>query len=160
MKKPLIVLLALVLAACAQQATSPQNPDAPLSAQTTRSAARQQADIEAAISVLLYLSESEYPWTYDPVPKPRPSDWLASWEGNELEQRRSFRDFFSQLKDPDLTGDDAARYQQLEKVLRKYFNHLEVYWVIDPANPVRVRLVILGKNRLGVFALETVSIET
>jgi len=45
-------------------------------------------------------------------------------------------------------------------VLRQHFNHLTVYWVVDPADPVAVRVVILGQNRLGVFALETVSIET
>ncbi len=46
------------------------------------------------------------------------------------------------------------------RVLRRNFNHLTVYWVIDPADPVAVRVVILGQNRLGVFALETLSIET
>ncbi len=158
MNKPLLALvLALTLASCGQQTTPPPNT-APL--ESARSADRQGADIEAAISGLLYLSESEYPWTYNPVPKPRLSDWLSSWEGSTPQQRRTFRAFFRQLKDPALTGDDAERYRVLERVLRRHFNHLTVYWVIDPADPVAVRIVILGQNRLGVFALETVSIET
>ena len=136
----------------------PRTPPAPL--ESARRAERQGADIEAAISGLLYLSENDYPWTYNPVPKPRLSDWLRSWEGSTLEQRRTFGAFFRQLKDPALTGDDAERYRVLERVLRQHFNHLTVYWVVDPADPVAVRMVILGQNRLGVFALETVSIET
>ncbi len=72
MNKPLLAfVLALTLAACGQQ-TAPA-PDAAL-LQPARSATRQQADIEAAISGLLYLSESEYPWTYNPIPKPDLSD--------------------------------------------------------------------------------------
>lgn len=153
-----VPLLALVLAACGQ--STPPRADLAPTAQPERSAARQQADIEAAVDGLLYLSESDYPWTYNPVPKPRLSDWLESREGLELEQRRSFKAFFDQLTDPDATGDDAERYRRLERTLRRHFSRLTVYWIIDPADPVRVRLVILGKNRLGVFALETVSIET
>lgn len=57
MNKPL-----LALASCGQQITPPPNT-APL--ESARSADRQQADIEAAISGLLYLSESDYPWTYN-----------------------------------------------------------------------------------------------
>lgn len=151
-------LLALVLAACAQDVVTRPAPDpAELSVQTNR-LERQQDDIGAAINGLLYLSESDYPWTYNPVPKPCLSDWLASWEGLQLEQRRSFRAFFDQLTDPNATGKDAEHYRRLERTLRRHFERLTVYWLIDPADPVRV--VILGKNRFGVFALSTISIET
>lgn len=153
-------LLTLALAACAQDvATWPAPEPAELSVQANR-LERQQADIEDAIAGLFYLSESDYPWTYNPVPKPSLSEWLASWEGSTLEQRRGFRAFFDQLTDPNATGDDAKRYRRLEQVLRRHLNHLTVYWLIDPADPVRVRVVILGTNRFGVFALSTISIET
>lgn len=153
-------LLFLALAACAQDVvTRPAPEPAELSVQANR-LERQQADIEAAIAGLFYLSESDYPWTYNPVPKPNLSEWLASWEGFHLEQRRGFEAFFNQLTDPNATGDDAERYRRLERTLRRHFNHLTTYWVIDPADPVRVRVVILGTNRFGVFALSTISIET
>lgn len=160
MYKILASLLALVLAACAQDVvTRPALEPAELSVQTNR-LEQQHADIEAATNGLLYLSEGDYPWTYNPVPKPRLGDWLVSWEGFELEQRRSFRAFFDQLTDPNATGNDAVRYRRLERTLRRHFERLTVYWVIDPADPVQVRVVILGKNRFSVFALSTISIET
>ena len=154
------LLLALVLGACSQGVpTQPAPEPAELSVQANR-LERQHADIEAAINGLLYLSESERPWTYNPVPKPRLSDWLASWEGLQLEQRRGFRALFDQLTDLGATGTDAERYGRLERVLKRHFRHLTVYWVTDLANPVEVGVVVLGENRFGVFALSTLSIET
>lgn len=161
MCRPLPALfLALVLGACSQGVvTQPAPEPTELTVQTNR-LERQHANIEAAIDSLLYLSESERPWTYNPVPKPLLSDWLASWEGHQLEQRRGFRALYDQLTDPGATGADAARYRRLERVLKRHFRYLTVYWVTDPANPVEVGVVVLGENRFGVFALSTVSIET
>lgn len=161
MYKLLALLLALVLAACGQ-ATPPQVVDITPTAQTERSAARQQADIEAAIGglPLQYLSESESPWVYNRVPKPSFAAWLASWEAQGIEQRRSFQKFFKQLENPLYTNIDAERYRVLEQVLRRHLNHLTIYWIIDPANPAEVQVVILGRNRFGVFALSAISVET
>ena len=58
------------------------------------------------------------------------------------------------------TGVDAERYTVLERTLRRHLDYLRVYWITDPATPYEVHIVILGKNRFGVFALSTVSIET
>lgn len=159
-KTLLALLLAFGLAACSQSVLTQPEP-AELSGQTDR-LERQHRDIEAALGglTLQYLSESEYPWTYNPVPKPSFDAWFAEWEGREVEQRRTFRYFFKQLKNPLYTNIDAERYRRLEQVLRRHLNRLTVYWVIDPANPVEVRVVILGENRFGVFALSTISIET
>ena len=156
----LAVLFTFGLAACSQGVVTQPEP-ADLAVQMNR-LERQHRDIEAALGglTLQYLSESEYPWTYNPVPKPSFAAWLATWEGQEVEQRRTFKYFFKQLKNPLYTNIDAERYRRLEQVLRRHLNHLTVYWVIDPANPVEVQLVILGENRYGVFALSTVSIET
>ena len=159
MNKVAILLLVALLAACSQSVEIPAPTE--LSVQAHR-LERQRADIEAVIGnlTLQYLSESEYPWTYNPVPKPSFDAWFAGWEGQHVEQRRSFRYFFKQLKNPLYTNTDAERYRQLERVLRRHLNHLTVYWVTDPADPYEVQVVILGKNRYGVFALSTISIET
>lgn len=156
----LAVLLAFGLAACSQGVVTPPEP-AELNVQANR-LERQHRDIEAALGglTLQYLSESEYPWTYNRVPKPSFAAYFAEWEGQNVEQRRSFREFFNRLKDPLYTNIDAERYRRLERVLRRHLNHLTVYWVTDPENPYEVQVVILGENRFGVFALSTVSIET
>ncbi len=161
MYKSAILFLAVLLAACSQQIGVSTPEPTELSVQTHR-LARQQADIEAALSepTLQYLSESEYPWTYNPAPKPSFAAWFASWEAQQVEQWRTFRYFFKQLKNPLYVDVDAERYRQLERVLRRHLNHLMVYWVTDPERPYEVQVVIPGQNRYGVFALSTLSIET
>jgi hypothetical protein len=154
-----VLLLTLMLAGCGNSVVTP--PPTELSVQRDR-LERQHREIEAALGgpTLQYLSESEYPWTYNPVPKPSFDAWFAEWEGRSVEQHQSFNHFFKQLKNPLYTNIDAKRYRQLERTLRRHLNHLTVYWVTDPANPALVQVVILGKNRFGVFVLSTLSIET
>ena len=155
-----VLLLAFALAACGQ-AVVPQPGPAELSVQATR-LERQHREIRAALGglTLQYLSESEYPWVYNPVPKPSFAAYLAGWEGQDVAQRRSFTEFFRQLRNPLYTDIDAERYTVLERTLRRHLDYLRVYWVTDPENPYEVQIVILGKNRFGVFALSTISIET
>ena len=85
---------------------------------------------------------------------------MPGWEGKDVTQRRSFTEFFRQLRNPLYTDIDAERYTVLERTLRRLLDYLRIYWVTDPAAPYEVQIVILGKNRFGVFALSTVSIET
>ena len=153
------LFLTFALAAC--QSALPEPKPAELSAQTTR-LELQHKEIKAAIGglTLQYLSESEYPWVYNPVPKPSFADYFAEWEGQDALQRRSFTEFFRQLRNPLYTDIDAERYTVLERTLRRHLDYLRVYWVTDPENPYEVQIVILGKNRFGVFALSTISIET
>ena len=153
-----VLFLAFTLAACSQSAVS---EPAALSTQATR-LERQHKEIRAALGglTLQYLSESEYPWVYHPVPKPSFAAYLAAWEGKDVTQRRSFTEFFRQLRNPLYTDIDAERYTVLEQTLRRHLDYLRIYWVTDPADPYEVQIVILGKNRFGVFALSTISIET
>ncbi len=154
------LLLALALAACGQ-AVPPQPEPAAVSVQATR-LERQHREIRAALGglTLQYLSESEHPWVYSPVPKPSFAAYLAEWKGKDALQRRSFTEFFRQLRNPMYTDIDAERYTVLERTLRRHLDYLRIYWVTDPENPYEVQVVILGKNRFGVFALSTISIET
>ena len=113
---------------------------------------------------LLYLSESERPWTYTLLEGATFTDFEALQAGKVLEQRRTFTDFFSQLSQIP-TGNPvgtrtAKRYFRLGNLLERRFSSLKVYWVTDPVNPVEVQLVIVGINRFGAAMLETVSIET
>ena len=153
-----VLFLAFTLAACSQSAVS---EPAALSTQATR-LERQHKEIRAALGglTLQYLSESEYPWVYHLVPRPSFAAYLAAWEGKDVTQRRSFTEFFRQLRNPLYTDIDAERYTVLERTLRRHLDYLRIYWVTDPAAPYEVQIVILGKNRFGVFALSTVSIET
>ncbi len=153
------LLLTFALAAC--QSAVPEPEAAELGAQATR-LERQHKEIRAALGglTLQYLSESEHPWVYNPVPKASFAAYLAGWESQDVQQRRSFTEFFRQLRNPLYTDVDAERYTVLERTLRRHLDYLRVYWVTDPADPYRVQIVILGKNRFGVFALSTLSIET
>ena len=153
-----VLFLAFTLAACSQNAVS---EPAALSTQATR-LELQHKEIRAALGglTLQYLSESEYPWVYHLVPRPSFATYLAAWEGKDVTQRRSFTEFFRQLRNPLYTDIDAERYTVLERTLRRHLDYLRVYWVTDPENPYEVQIVILGKNRFGVFALSTISIET
>lgn len=156
----LSALLAFALAACGQTAV-PQPDPATVSAQATR-LELQHKEIRAALGglTLQYLSESEHPRVYNPVPKPSFAAYLAGWKGKDVAQRRSFTEFFRQLRNPMYTDIDAERYTVLERTLRRHLDYLRVYWVTDPADPYEVQIVVLGKNRFGVFALSTISIET
>ena len=153
------LFLTFALAAC--QSALPEPKPAELSAQATR-LELQHKEIRAAIGglTLQYLSESEYPWVYNSVPKPSFAAYFAGWEGKDVVQRRSFTEFFRQLRNPLYTDIDAERYTVLERTLRRHQDYLRIYWVTDPADPYEVQIVILGKNRFGVFALSTISIET
>lgn len=151
--------LTFALAAC--QSAVPEPEPAKLGAQATR-LERQHKEIRAALGglTLQYLSESEHPWVYNPVPKPSFAAYLAEWKGKDVTQRRSFTEFFRQLRNPLYTDIDAERYTVLERTLRRHLDYLRIYWVTDPADPYEVQIVILGKNRFGVFALSTLSTET
>ena len=153
------LFLTFALAAC--QSAVPEPEPAELGAQTHR-LERQHQEIRAALGglTLQYLSESEYPWVYNPIPKPSFAAYLAGWEGKDVVQRRSFTEFFKQLRNPLYTDVDAERYTVLERTLRRHLDYLRIYWVTDPADPYEVQIVILGKNRFGVFALRAVSVET
>jgi len=129
-----------------------------------RTPQEQKATLERALDGLLYLSESDRPWTYTLLEGAGFADFEALQTGKSLEQRRTFADFFTQLSQIPV-GDPvgtrlAKRYFRLGKLLERRFTTLRVYWVIDPTNPVEVHLFIVGINRFGAALLETVSIET
>jgi len=133
-------------------------------ARVRRTPSEQKATLERALDGLLYLSESERPWTYTLLEGATFTDFEALQAGKVLEQRRTFTDFFSQLSQIP-TGNPvgtrtAKRYFRLGNLLERRFSSLKVYWVTDPVNPVEVQLVIVGINRFGAAMLETVSIET
>ena len=111
------ILLAFALAAC--QSAVPEPEPAELGAQATR-LERQHKEIRAALGglTLQYLSESEHPWVYHPVPKPSFAAYLAEWKGKDVARRRSFTEFFRQLRNPLYTDLDAERYTVLERALR------------------------------------------
>ena len=139
-------------------------PETALEAQVRRTPTEQKAALERALDGLLFLSESERPWTYHLLEGGSFADFEALQAGKTLEQRRSFTDFFTQLSRIPV-GDPvgtrlARRYFRLGQLLERRFTSLRVYWVHDPANPVEVHLFIVGLNRFGAALLETVSIET
>jgi len=139
-------------------------PDAESEARVRRTPFEQKATLEKALDGLLFLSESERPWTYTLLEGGNFADFAALQAGKSLEQRRTFADFFAQLSRVP-TGDPvgtrlARRYFRLGQLLERRFTSLRVYWVHDPANPVEVHLFIVGINRFGAALLETVSIET
>ena len=139
-------------------------PETALEARVRRTLTEQKVALEKALNGLLYLSESERPWTYTLLEGGGFADFEALQAGKSLEQRRSFTDFFTQLSQIPV-GDPvgtrlARRYFRLGQLLERRFLNLKVYWVTDPANPVEVHLFIVGINRFGAALLETVSIET
>ena len=133
-------------------------------ARLRRTPTEQKATLERALDGLLYLSESDRPWTYTLLEGATFADFEALQSGKLLEQRRTFTEFIGQLSQIP-AGDPvgtriAKRYFRLGKLLERRFSSLKVYWVLDPANPVEVQLYIVGINRFGAALLETVSIET
>ena len=72
-------------------------PETALEARVRRSPMEQKATLEKALNGLLYLSESERPWTYTLLEGGSFTDFEALQAGKTLEQRRSFTDFFAQL---------------------------------------------------------------
>ena len=133
-------------------------------ARLRRTPSEQKATLERALDGLLYLSESDRPWTYTLLEGATFTDFEALQAGKVLEQRRTFTEFIGQLSqipmgDP-LGTRTARRYFRLGQLLERRFSSLKVYWVVDPANPVEVHLYIVGINRFGAALLETVSIET
>ncbi len=139
-------------------------PETALEARVRRTPTEQKATLERALDGLLYLSESERPWTYTLLEGGTFADFEALQAGKTLEQRRTFADFFTQLSQIP-TGDPvgkrlARRYFKLGQLLEHRFTSLKVYWVHDPASPVEVHLFVVGVNRFGAALLETVSIET
>ena len=133
-------------------------------ARLRRTPTEQKATLERALDGLLYLSESDRPWTYTLLEGATFADFEALQSGKLLEQRRTFTDFFgqlSQIPEGNPVGTRIAkRYFRLGQLLERRFSSLKVYWVTDSANPVEVQLVIVGINRFGAALLETVSIET
>ena len=133
-------------------------------ARVRRTPTEQKATLERALDGLLYLSESDRPWTYTLLEGATFADFETLQAGKTLEQRRTFTDFIGQLSQipaGNLVGTRIAkRYFRLGKLLERRFSSLKVYWVLDPANPVEVQLYIVGINRFGAALLETVSIVT
>ena len=129
-----------------------------------------KAILTKATDGLLYLSESDYPFTYvqsrkRQEPDTSPAEILQQAVGHQPQgeiEEVAFTEWFGRLTQAQEwhTEEDKAtveRYRHLQKVLKKYLTDLRVYRVGE----IEVTIYVLGRTKQGRWAgLKTTAIET
>lgn len=137
----------------------------PISRNDARCAAQMRLLLKASEG-LLYMSESDYPFSYfsfsntSKLPTPQQFLQLIGQTGQPIEQVK-FDDLFNRLTKIEPGMDEqqiksAKRYRGLEKVFKATSTDLTIYRV----GTIQVQVYITGVNSCGLSGLKTISIET